>query len=204
MDITIFTLGLATLSFVLGFVALLSSKVYVNPKTRSKLEVDLPLLGKMQTNYPALIFVFVGAALAVYSISKHFEFESMKLQRAAHETVWNVTGQFRQPGNDITDWRNGALLKLVQVGPTFDITADGHFTIEVALPEGETFESMVDQIAYTSDRARALIIPKEELDAYQKDKATSKLKGMTGKTRVYHPIDVEVIPATTAAAGRSP
>jgi hypothetical protein len=205
--VTFITLGLATLSFVLGFVALLSSKIYVNPKTRAKLEVEIPLLGKMQSNYPALLFVFIGAALAVYTIGKHFDFEKSKLDfektkisTAPHETIWNIHGQLRQPAGNAIDMREGAKLKLVEYGPSFDIWADGRFTIQVALPEGKDFEDMVDQIAYTSDRATALIFPRVEREAFAKDRNSSKLKEMPGKTRVYKPVDVELI----AVAPRTP
>jgi hypothetical protein len=44
---------LATLSFLLGFVALLSSKIYIDKATNPSLEVDMPFVGKM--NYPSLL-----------------------------------------------------------------------------------------------------------------------------------------------------
>lgn len=181
-NVTLFVLALATLSFVLGFVALLSSKIYINPNTKARLAVDLPILGKMQTNYPALIFVFVGAALAMFAVEKE-----------PRETLWNITGQLRDPGNEIKDWRNSGTLRLVQLGPNVAIEEHGQFTIDVALPEGESFESAVEQIAYTSDRFHLTVLPKAELDAYKKDRASSKLNVMSDKTRVYHPFIVEVV-----------
>ena len=45
---------------VLGFVALLKQKVYIDSSTNQPTEVSLPIIGKLKTNYPALLFVLVG------------------------------------------------------------------------------------------------------------------------------------------------
>jgi hypothetical protein len=94
-NVTLFVLALAALSFVLGFVALLSSRIYINPNTKAKLAVDLPILGKMQTNHPAPIFVFVGAALAF-----------LAMEKGPRDTSWTIAGELREPSNQIKDWRN--------------------------------------------------------------------------------------------------
>ena len=181
-NVTLLVLALAAFSFVLGFVALLSSRIYINPNTKAKLAVDLPILGKMQTNYPALIFVFVGAALAVFAMEKE-----------PRDTSWTITGQLREPTNQIKDWRNSGTLRLVQLGPNVAIDEHGQFSIDVDLPEGESFESVVQQIAYVSDRFHLEIFPKDELEAFKKNPAASKLSKMSATTRVYRPFDVELV-----------
>jgi hypothetical protein len=52
---------------VMGFFALLKQKLYIDSKTNKATEVSLPIVGKMKTNYPALVFVLVGFA-AMYPI----------------------------------------------------------------------------------------------------------------------------------------
>ena len=51
---------LAGLCFVLGFVALLKQKTYIDSQTNQPTEIELPFVGKLTTNYPALGFVFIG------------------------------------------------------------------------------------------------------------------------------------------------
>src|SRR5207248_1160733 len=64
--------GIAILSIILGFIALLSQKIYLDPATNQPAEVEVPLLGKIKTNYPALVFVFLGAVLAFGTFQKAF------------------------------------------------------------------------------------------------------------------------------------
>ena len=64
--------GIALLSIILGFVALLSQKVYLDATTKQPTEVQIPFLGKIKSNYPALVFAFLGAALAFYAFQKSF------------------------------------------------------------------------------------------------------------------------------------
>jgi hypothetical protein len=63
----------------------------------------------------------------------------------------------------------------------------------VDLPEGESFESVVQQIAYVSDRSHVEVFPEEELETLKKNPASSKLSKMSATTRVYRPFDVELV-----------
>jgi hypothetical protein len=56
---------------VLGFLALLSQKIYLDPRTNAPVEIDVPILGKMKANYPALIFVFLGCAMVVLGLTRY-------------------------------------------------------------------------------------------------------------------------------------
>ncbi|MGH2508312.1 MAG: hypothetical protein ACRDHZ_13055, partial [Ktedonobacteraceae bacterium] len=55
----------------LGFIALLSQKIYIDHRTNKATEIDVPILGKMKANYPALIFVFLGCAVVVFGLNKY-------------------------------------------------------------------------------------------------------------------------------------
>jgi hypothetical protein len=107
---------LAAFAIVLGFVALLCSKIYViDNGTGKATEVDLPLVGKMKTNYPALVFILVGTALATYSLNQPYLFLDSQ-----QPVLWNIKGQLQQSGHDIADWRFGEI-KLVEFGPEVQI-----------------------------------------------------------------------------------
>jgi hypothetical protein len=60
---TIWALTLGTLGFLLGLIALLTSRIYIDKASNSTVEVDVPLLGKLKGNYPALVFVLLGGAV---------------------------------------------------------------------------------------------------------------------------------------------
>jgi hypothetical protein len=57
--------GFAVLLAVLGLVALLKQKTYLDSKTGQPTQIEIPLIGKMKTNYPALIFVFLAVVVLV-------------------------------------------------------------------------------------------------------------------------------------------
>ena len=48
-------MALGALCVLLGFVALLSSKIYIDDKTNAPTEVELPIIGKLKSNCPALL-----------------------------------------------------------------------------------------------------------------------------------------------------
>ena len=181
---------LATLSFLLGFVALLSSKIYIDKATNAPLEVDMPFVGKMKTNYPALFFVAVGALIAAYSLKQHYNYKASQ-----QKVRWTISGVLKQPTQDVSDMRSGQL-KLVDVGPITELTEDGHYTIYIDLPNDQSFESAVEQIAYTGTRSQGWLVPQRELAAFEKDPTTSKLQLKTPASRVYAPIEVSVTPQT--------
>ena len=63
MLVTLLLIGLGTLSILLGFIALLSQNIYLHPETKDLTEVEVPILGRLRTNYPALVFVLLGFSL---------------------------------------------------------------------------------------------------------------------------------------------
>jgi len=188
--VTQWTLILSALVFVLGFVALLCSKIYIVDKGggNQPTQVDLPLIGKMKTNYPALVFVIAGTALAVYTLNQYY-------QSITHPVLWNIKGHLQQPGHDISDWRLGEL-KLVALGPDVQIKEDGEYEVNVEIPAGETFESAVQQIYYTAANGSAMLVPSKAYEDYRTDPSKSQLETVTPTTRVYRPTPVTIIPNT--------
>jgi hypothetical protein len=62
-------LGIAAIAAVGGIVALVTQKVFVDNQGHVT-EVELPLLGKLRTNYPSLVAIFLGVALAYLVLHK--------------------------------------------------------------------------------------------------------------------------------------
>src|SRR5437773_751346 len=86
-------------SIGLGFVALLLQKTYLDPDTRKPTtEVEITNLGKLKTNYPALVFVFLGFAAAVFAFNKS------DVKEKVH---WSVQGRLIDTTHKIDDWREG-------------------------------------------------------------------------------------------------
>ncbi len=53
--------AIATLLIVLGFIALLTQKVYLDSTTQQPITIEVPFVGKMAANVPSLAFVFFGS-----------------------------------------------------------------------------------------------------------------------------------------------
>ena len=63
---------ISIIGIILGFVALITQKIYINPETSEATEVEIPFIGKIKTNYPALVFAFLGFGLAFYVFNKAY------------------------------------------------------------------------------------------------------------------------------------
>ncbi|HET7065485.1 MAG TPA: hypothetical protein VFI49_14530 [Rudaea sp.] len=193
MDMTtIFVLLLAALMTVLSFLALIKSKVYINEQTNTPTSVDLPILGKISTNYPALIFVMLACALAFYAVKTNADVQQQNAQiqkelALAQDDEWVVTGQILAPpgaSRDI-DLRNGTV-EAVPAFPAVSIDRTGKFELRVKLRHGDDFEKSIGLIDYTNlELGSAQIIPAEELQAFQKDPSKSHLASMTPLSRSY-------------------
>ena len=57
---------LAAILIILGFIALLRQKTYIDSKTKQPTEIEITKLGKFKSNYPALAFVVLGFVLAFF------------------------------------------------------------------------------------------------------------------------------------------
>lgn len=178
MNLQLLLLGFAILSVVLGFIALLSQRIYLDPKTMKPTEVEVPILGKMKSNYPSLVFVFLGFALIfymVYSLSK------------AEPVTWQVSGVFLSDNPDIK-W-SPSNLSVFPCGITPKVDKDtGKFSIMLGIKKGEMFEEKYQGITYTDKFESITIIPSDELAKYNNQDPSSLLDKKTENMRLYKPL----------------
>ncbi len=168
--------GIGVLLIVLGFVALLAQRIYLDSRTQSPIEIDLPLLGKMKANYPALFFVFLGCALTVFGVQQQ--------HKAVREVQWQIDGTIEADAQQI-NWQQGRL----EVFPTKVETeidpATGRFKIKLAIEEGKTLEDVVERIDYSHRTGSVVLLPKKELEQFKKKSAGSLLTEATNTSRTY-------------------
>lgn len=170
---------------VLGFVALLLQKIYIGAEIATPTEIELPLLGKMKANYPALIFVFLGFGLTAYSLTKGKPIFSQ----------WLVTGFMASDIPEI-NWQDG---RLVVIPNNYDLNVEsrsGRFTIEIDLEGTKTLEDAVKLIDYSHPKGSLQIVPSVELAAKKSGKPSKIVDDLLPPTtRNYRPIRLEPMPA---------
>lgn len=196
---TIWALMLGTLSIVLGFIALLTSRIYIEKGSTTPVEVEVPLFGKFKGNYPALVFVLLGAAVAYYGLKTHADLVTQGIEAqkqvevskasAPGDDEWVISGRLLAPSDKTIDWERG-VFTLIAGSPEVRYKPGGSFEIKVRIKHGEDFEGYVQQIDYSHDVGSAKIFPKEELDAFTANKS-SLLQNKTATTRVYKPLKLE-------------
>lgn len=175
MTLQIIAIAVSILSIILGFIALLSQKIYLDAKTQKPTEIKVAFLGKMKTNYPSLIFVFLGFALVFYLLDQHFQTEPV---------LWKVSGFFTSEKPDM-NWSPTQL----SVFPRDIITKidkdTGRFDISLGIKKGNTFEEEISVIIYTDKYESGKIIPRKELEKYDKGDKLSLLDIKEPKVRIY-------------------
>ena len=107
-----------------GAYLLRHQKVYLDSGTGGVVDIEIPWLGRFRTNYPALAFLVVGAALVIYPVRYPFN---------APPTV-AISGRITA--------QNGAGLALIPVSiisyRTFT-DSDGAYSLDVVRREGEQY-----------------------------------------------------------------
>lgn len=71
-------------------------KTYIDSQTNEPTEIELPLIGRLRSNFPALVFVVVGALLAYAGWSKP--------PADLGEEPWTITGSFVAPKDVPVKW----------------------------------------------------------------------------------------------------
>lgn len=156
--ITIFLMyGVAVLLITLGFVALLKQKTYLDSETKQPTEVEVPLVGKLKTNYPALLFVFLGFAAAYFAFNK-----------PRNKELWTIQGSFDNTSNRKINWEKGDIwLKPIELTEPPHIDNNGVFSINILLDEGRSFEDVIESIQFTLDSAQVQpILTRDEYVKY--------------------------------------
>ena len=187
-EISYALLGIGAFTIVLGFVALLRQKTYIDANSNST-EVEVPFFGRMKTNLPALLFVFIGAVLVSVPA----------FRSATGIKVWEINGPAVQldDGTEIKkeDWDNHFKIRLVpdsfnDVG-IFDTKNKGRFTFKLPLIEGVDFEKAVDHIVFElvgEPYFTCSLFPEEELKAYHSNKTNSIISSAGGNYREFRTI----------------
>jgi len=188
---TLWAVILGTLCIVLGFIALLSSRIYIDKSSNSTVEVEVPFFGKLKGNYPALVFVLLGAALAAYGIKTDAELRTTAANNELKkgQDDWVVSGRLLSPNDKPVDWEHG-VFTLISGTPEVTFKPGGGFEIKLKIEHGQDFEHYVQQIDYTNDIGSAKIFPQQELDALTANKS-SLLENKTANTRVYKPVKLQ-------------
>jgi hypothetical protein len=174
--------GIGTLLILLGFVALLTQKRYIDPRTNAPSEIEVPFFGKLKSNYPAVIFVFLGCVLVFLGIRQYKEVRTVE---------WLIDGSIisNTPG---INWQDG---QLAIFPSNVDMNLDpqtGKFSIKLDIEEGKNFEQEVERIHYSHPRGSIVILPQTEFDLKQSGNE-SKLLTATRTSRSYR-VSLETMP----------
>lgn len=166
--------GIATLMIVLGFAALLTQKIYLDSRTRKPVSIEVPFVGKMTANVPALAFVFLGFALAVYGI-QHYTHKDVK---------WRITGTLK-PDKPVANLQGTRLTVFpIDVDATID-PATGRFNFELLIPEGIAFEDFVAKMYFDAAFGGGEVVPSLAMQLHKSNDAHSVLASATDTTRDY-------------------
>ena len=152
---------LSALSVMLGFIALVKQKTYIDQETQKPTDIEVPFFGRLRTNYPSLVFVFLGFALAFYVV------------RTAQDVtdVWHIEGRFTSEDSD-QKWTPVYLdLHPRRVAPAINLDT-GEFSIKLEIPRGQTFEDVYSVIGYTDGNLSASIPTLRALEDYRNNGAT--------------------------------
>lgn len=170
-------------SIILGFIALLTQKVYMDSQTRDPVEYEIPLLGKVKTNYPAIVFVVLGFALLAYKIHLIGEHEAKRSKQN-----WVITGSLTSPANNPPLDLSGFNINLHPTEIKRKDPGDGDYFIEVEIERGETFENKIEKIFFTKTDSSSKVIWKAEINP----RLPGIILDSTGTTRAYKPIEVKI------------
>jgi hypothetical protein len=176
--------SLTAFCFLLGFVALLKQKTYIDSQTNQPTDIELPLIGKLKSNYPALAFVIVGAFLAYAGWSK--------TPTDLGDDQWSITGSFVAPNNANVKWEDGNLVLLPRTFEPAELQ-DGRFMIQASIQKGKRFEDVVSAIVYTNGKVSAQINVEDEYNKRISGRP-SLLQTHSKTSRDYAPQVVAVYP----------
>lgn len=167
--------AIGILLILLGWVALLAQRIYIDPRTNAASEIEVPILGKMKANYPALVFVFLGCVVIALGFTQY--------KGGVRTNRWLIDGSIISDTKG-RNWQRGHLAVFpasTKMGIDPETAA---FSIELDIEEPKTFEDVIERIQYTHPDGNMLLYPKIELDLKSSGKQ-SKLLETTPKSRRY-------------------
>lgn len=174
MPFDICVMVLAGLMIVLGFIALLMQKTYLDANS-GQTAVSVPLAGKMTTNVPALVFVFLGFALAFYEIKR-------SSNSIGKEETWTIKGSFDAPQHTNFLWGQG-VVELVPSKTVVKLSDRGVFQITTEVESGKSIEQVIDALDYTHQEASLDINLPNEIKSYEAHQTNSLVQSLDRGTR---------------------
>lgn len=176
---------ITVLALCLGFFALLRQHTYLDPKTYAPIEIELPLLGRMKANYPALIFPFIAAFFGYLGY----------ISRDAPRTQWSVAGTVGYADGNLLDSVDWTELQIKVIPDRYNSTvhkdnAGGHFTITPALLDGFNFEDEITSVIFSLNKSSEYLScqfsPQQEFDNWndQSKREKSLLMGAAQYSRM--------------------
>ena len=187
----IYLLSVSVVALFLGFFALLRQKTYLNAKTSTPIEIELPIFGRMKANYPALIFLFITGLFGYFAY----------MSRDMPNAQWSVVGSVGYADGTLLDAADWQKLQIKVVPDRYSSTVkkadDGHFTISPDLPNGIIFEQEIASVIFSLNKDPYLSCrfnPKQELDNWNDPvkRGQSLLTDVAGNSRVLRGVKLEV------------
>jgi hypothetical protein len=135
----------------MGFIALLKQKLYIDSTTNEPTEVSLPIVGKMKTNYPALIFVIIGF-VSMYPVYTMYQAASEekedylikgRLEVASPVTTGESHGNAANP-----DFSTSTIVPFPSDVSNPHMERSGVFSLTIKVPRGKTFEEQVQSLQF--------------------------------------------------------
>lgn len=130
--IAILSLSVSAIICLGGVFALLKQKIIVD-ESGNPTSVDIPLLGKIQTNYPSLVAIFLGVALSAYVLnSTKFNPDTIELEASVtlHEGskardvfVGAIPSRYLKHANNISPGATGKVKISVDDVDTYSVVA---------------------------------------------------------------------------------
>ena len=151
-NLVLFGLGISILLIVLGFIALLKQKTYIDSKTQQPTRIKLPFFGEMITNFPALIFIFSAVAIFYTTIQK-CKFKG--------DTNWHIEGCITDPKNKSLNWSKSELRMMPTSIINDNVDSTGRFFIDVSIANGKRLEDEIEWIKYSLDASSVTIYPEK-------------------------------------------
>jgi hypothetical protein len=173
--------GIAALSIVLGFAALLLQKTYLDSRTGLATSIELPVLGKLRTNYPALVFALLGIGLAIFAL------------RSSIKSEWVLTGRLEHPSQKDIDWSH-CLVRAIPSEVWSDVSREGLFTIRAFIEDGKSIDEVLDTLDFTHEVGSVQIYLKREHDLYSRGEK-SMIKNIAGHTWNFAPTETALYSA---------
>ena len=173
--IIIFLYSIAALSIILGFVALLTQRIYIDKDTKQKIDFSIPFFGRIKTNYPALVFTILGFWLIYYVTDKCYP---------PKQIDWILEGYLISENS--INFDDGTLHihpSNIETYVSENKGIKGKFCIDIWVDENKSIDEAVEYISYDHDTGGSIkIILADELNKYNHGDMSSMINGRSSSS----------------------